>query len=154
MKTSDFEDRKQASLAHQLIKAGRLLNEHGLAAARIAFKLPELKQTHLDLFPHIDFAGTSISDIAKRKGVSKQAVSKLVQEMIKMKLVYLEDDPNDSRTKRVFFYTRGPYAISKGFSALEVLDKSLKQQLGEHGYRLLLKKVDDIHAILSVLEKD
>ncbi|MFC1747744.1 MarR family transcriptional regulator [Pseudomonadota bacterium] len=151
MSNQEFEKQKSASLSHQLIKVGRLIHEKGLNDARDAFNLPELKQAHLDLFPYIDFEGTSVSDIAKRKGVSKQFVSKLVKEMVHMKILYLENDPEDSRSKRVFFKTSGPYAIQKGFEALISTDQSLIAHLGEKPYKSVLKKVSEI---LTILDSD
>jgi len=149
MNQPDLEKQKVSSLSHQLIKAGRFINERGLAAAREAFNLPELKQTHLDLFPHIDFEGTSISEIAKRKGVSKQAASKLVQEMVRMKILYLKADPDDSRSKRVYFKTNGPFAIQKGFEAFASIDQLLAEYLGEKSYRAVLKKVTESLEVLA-----
>ncbi len=144
MKKPGFEKQKNNSLSHQLIKAGRLINKSGLAAARDAFHLPELKQSHLDLFPYIDFEGTNVSAIAGRKGVSKQSVSKLVQEMVRMKILFLKIDPKDSRSKRIFFNTSGPFSIQKGFKALMSVDRLLMEHLGEKYYMSVLKKVSGL----------
>jgi len=144
MKRSDFEKQKNASLSHQLIKAGRLINEKGLATARDTFRLPELKQSHLDLFPYIDFEGTGISEIARRKGVSKQSVSKLVQEMVRMKILFMETDSEDNRSKRVFMKTSGPFSLQKGFETLVSIDHLLAEQLGKKSYTLVLKKISDL----------
>ncbi len=154
MKKSDFEKQKGASLSHQLIVVGRLINERGLAAARDAFHLPELKQSHLDLFPYIDFEGTSVSEIAKRKGVSKQSVSKLVQEMVRMKILFLKTDPKDSRSKRVFFKTSGPFTIQKGFEALMSIDRLLIDHLGEKSYMSVLKKASEFVEIFQSENKN
>ncbi len=154
MKKSDFEKQKGASLSHQLIVVGRLINERGLAAARDAFHLPELKQSHLDLFPYIDFEGTSVSEIAKRKGVSKQSVSKLVQEMVRMKILFLKTDPKDSRSKRVFFKTSGPFTIQKGFEALMSIDRLLIDHLGEKSYMSVLKKASELVEIFQSENKN
>ncbi|VAX04502.1 hypothetical protein MNBD_GAMMA19-1194 [hydrothermal vent metagenome] len=149
MKKSDFEKQKNASLSHQLIKAGRLINKRGLAAAQESFHLLGLKQSHLDLFPYIDFVGTGISEIAKRKGVSKQSVSKLVKEMVHMKILFLKVDPDDNRSKRVFFKTSGPFAIQKGLEDLMSFDCLLKENFGEKSYTSVLKKVSDVIDILQ-----
>lgn len=138
MKRDDFETEKELSLSHQVIKLGRLLNEKGLASVRERFGVEEIKQSHLDLFPHIDFEGTSVSVIAQRKGVTKQAVSKLVQEMVQMGALYFKADPEDSRSKLVCFQTKGPFAIHKGFKALMDIDVELKKLLGERKYRATL----------------
>ncbi len=149
MKKFDFEKRKRTSLSHQFIKVGRLINERGLATARDAFHLPELKQSHLDLFPYIDFEGTSVSVIAKRKGVSKQFVSKLVQEMVYMKILSLKTDPKDSRSKQVFFKTSGSFAIQKGFAALMSIDHVLIDHIGEESYMSILKEVSTLVEIFQ-----
>jgi len=150
MKKSDFEEQKNASLSHQLIKAGRLINKRGLAAAQESFHLSGLKQSHLDLFPYIDFVGTGISEIARRKGVSKQSVSKLVKEMVHMKILFLKADPEDNRSKRVFFKTSGPFAIQKGLEDLMWFDCLLKAHFGEKPYISVLKKVSDIVDIFQI----
>lgn len=153
MKKTEFDIKKSASLAHQLIKVGRLINERGLNEARKTFQIPDLKQSHLDLFPYIDFEGTSASEIAKRKGVSKQSVSKLVQEMVQMKLLTLKTDPEDSRSKRVFFKISGPQAIQNGFKALTAIDRLLIENLGEMPYKMVLKRASDIVDILHYEDK-
>jgi len=88
--------------------------------------------------------GTGISEIAKRKGVSKQSVSKLVKEMVHMKILFLKVDPDDNRSKRVFFKTSGPFAIQKGLEDLMSFDCLLKEHFGEKSYTSVLKKVSDV----------
>ena len=149
MKKSELNTHKDASLAHQLIKAGRLINAKGLAMAREIFNLPELKQSHLDLFPYIDYSGTSVSEIAKRKGVSKQSVSKLVQEMVSMKLLFMRTAPEDGRSKRVCFKTSGPFALQNGFEALMSIDHLIQEQLGDKSYKSTLKSVSEVLQLLE-----
>jgi len=144
MNKSKFEDNKNDSLSHQLIKMGRLINERGLNSVRDVFNLPELKQSHLDLFPYIDFEGTSISEIAKRKGVSKQSVSKIVKEMTHMKILFLKIDPEDSRSKLVFFQTSGFYSIQKGFEKLVSIDHLISDHLGRKSYKSTLENISSL----------
>lgn len=144
MNKSNFENQKITSLSHQLIKVGRLINERGLDSVRDVFNLPELKQSHLDLFPHIDFEGTSISEIAKRKGVSKQSVSKLVKEMTNIKILSIKTDPEDSRSKIVFFKTSGFYSIQKGLEKLISIDRLILNHLGNKTYKSTLENVSDL----------
>jgi len=144
MSKTNFENKKNTSLSHQLIKVGRLINERGLDSVRDVFSLPELKQSHLDLFPHIDFEGTSISEIAKRKGVSKQSVSKLVKEMTHIKILSIKTDPKDSRSKIVFFKTSGFYSIQKGLEELISIDRLISNHLGNKTYKSTLENVSGL----------
>ncbi|SMF43108.1 MarR family transcriptional regulator [Pseudobacteriovorax antillogorgiicola] len=141
-----FEKVKQGSLAHSLIKLGRLVNEQGIQNARQLFGLPKLSLAHLELFPHIDFCGTTVGEIAKRKGVSKQAVSKLVGQMIDMDILYMSDAEDDKRKKLVHFYTEGPRAIQMGFKALESVDEGLKEIIKSEEYELLLALLNQLLA--------
>ena len=52
-----------------------------------------LRPAHTKLFPHIDFAGTRISTVAERLGVTKQAVSQLCGELAELGVVALESRP-------------------------------------------------------------
>jgi len=144
MDKNNFDDKKSTSLSHQLIKIGRLINEQGLDSVRNVFNLPELKQSHLDLFPHIDFEGTSISEIAKRKGVSKQSVSKLVKEMAHIKILSIKTDPGDSRSKIVFFKTSGFYSIQKAFEELITIDRIISTHLGKKAYKSTLENISGL----------
>ena len=149
MDKSKFEDQKSDSLSHQLTKVGRLINERGLNSVRDVFNLPELKQSHLDLFPYIDFEGTSISDIAKRKCVSKQSVSKIVKEMTHMRILFVKTDPEDSRSKLVFFQTTGYYSIKKGFKELVSIDNLISDHLGRKSYKSILENISDLIKIFQ-----
>lgn len=144
MKEFNFENQKSASLSHQLIKMGRLINDRGLISVRAAFNLPQLKQSHLDLFPYIDFDGTSISEIAKRKGVSKQSVSKLVKEMTNIKILSIKTDPEDRRSKLVFFKTSGSFTIQKGFETLVAIDRLIIDHLGDKSYKSTLENISEL----------
>lgn len=144
METDKFFLRKQESLAHSIIKAGRLVNEQGIKTARSLFKLPNLTVAHLELFPYIDFGGTSIGEIARRKNVSKQAISKLVNQMVAMELIYLTESPTDKRIKLAHFHTEGPLSISQGFKALEMIDNKFRDLFDKGTYDLVLQKLNDL----------
>ena len=149
MKREKFTESKQQSLSHAVIRLGRLINQRGLANVRKTYKLPELQQAHLDLFAHIDFEGTTVSEIAKRKGVSKQAVSKNVKEMIEMKILKIEKHPTDSRSKVICLQTSGAYSIHKGMQTLTEIDGDLEQLIGERSYALVLKKLLQIQELFD-----
>lgn len=151
MSKSQINTIKEESLAHQIIKLGRIINELGLESSKKKFGLETLSQTHLDLFPHIDFEGTSITEIAHRKGVSKQAMSKLVGEMVDMELLELKSDPKDARAKKVFFKTKGPFAIQKGMEVLKQIDKLLVGEIGKKSYGETLSKIS---RLLEVVQKE
>src|SRR5437667_167757 len=82
-----LQSRKQASVGQLLFKAARLFNER--AMARVQKKVPQAKLVHTTLLPHIDLDGTRQTEIARRAGITKQAVGQLVDERVKRELTKL-----------------------------------------------------------------
>lgn len=56
---------------------------------------------------HLDLSGNRISEIAERAHVSKQAISKLVTDLERRKIVTKQSAPNDSRAQIVRFTKKG-----------------------------------------------
>src|SRR5687767_5992454 len=87
---------KRESTLQVLFKVSRLLDE--AAVARVArLRGASLRRSHLALFPHIALEGTRISDLADKLGISKQAISKLVDELEQHDVLARTADPEDAR---------------------------------------------------------
>jgi DNA-binding MarR family transcriptional regulator len=54
------------------------------------------------LFSVIDFAGTPIGVLARRAGVTKQAMSQVVDDLVRKGYVERHEDPADRRSRIVF----------------------------------------------------
>lgn len=134
MSRENFENEKRSSLGHLLIKVGRLYHEQSVERVKGELGLGRLTPAHLDLFAHIDFEGTTVNEIARRRGVSKQAVSRLVLEMIEMGILLSRQNPRDQRSHLVTFETKGPRSIFAGFALLKKLDADLREVLGDQAY--------------------
>ena len=75
-----LEQAKRASPGQLLMRAARLMNEEGIARIR-ANGRPDVRVSHTSLLPHIDLEGTRITELARRMGVTKQAVNQSVTEL-------------------------------------------------------------------------
>jgi DNA-binding MarR family transcriptional regulator len=139
-----IDEIKEGSLAHSLIKVARLINERALREAREKFGVEGLTYAHLELFAHIHPEGSSVGEIAKSKQVSKQAVSKLVQQMVSQGVLYFKDCALDKRSKKVCFHLEGAMSIQKGLSCLQEIDKEFSEILSLAGYKKLNKSVKSI----------
>jgi DNA-binding MarR family transcriptional regulator len=89
-----------------------------------------LRRSHTALIPHIDLAGTRITDLAERVGVSKQAVSQLVDDLEALGIVTRSVDPDDARARRVVFTERGRAGLLEGLAVLRALEDELATALG------------------------
>jgi DNA-binding MarR family transcriptional regulator len=145
-----LEKEKRASVGQLLFKAARLLDERAIARVNQEPGRAQLRPAHTNLFPHIDFHGTRLTDIAKRIGITKQAVGQLVAELEEMGVVELLADPDDGRAKRVRFTSRGTAAIRHGLDVLRTIETQLSDSIGETQMRALHRA---LLALVPALER-
>ncbi len=80
---------------------------------------------------HLATEGSRISDLARRLGVSKQAASKVVQEMEAADLVTRRSDPLDHRATIITFADRGRRILDETIAHSFELEMRLKDRFGE-----------------------
>lgn len=142
---SDVAAKKQASTAQLLFKCARLWNEIAMATVNAEAGGTVLRPAHTALFPHIDFKGIRPTEIARRAGISKQAVGQVLDELEAAGLVERIIDPADKRARLVRFTPAGGEAIFHGLGVLEKLERRFALELGPAQMR-------DLHWILTHLE--
>lgn len=121
---------KARSTAQVLFKAARLVNDLALARIRSATG-QQLRPSHTALFPHIDLEGTRLTEIARRVGVSKQAVAQRVSELVEMGTLERVPDPTDGRARLVRFAIQdGEHSILAGLRMLGALEAELAHEVG------------------------
>lgn len=144
-----FEQRlaadKRETTLQVLFKVARLLDEE--AIRRVAHKqgTPRLRRSHTSLLPHIDLEGTRVTDLAERLGISKQAVSQLVDDLEELGVLAREADPDDARARRVVFTPRGRAGLLEGLGVLRTLEAELARAIGAQPMRALREALLAIH---------
>lgn len=148
--TDAIEAAKHASTSQLLFRAARLVNDRGVARLRDASG-QDVRAAHTHLFPHIDLQGTRLTVLARRMGISKQAVGQLVDELTGMGLLERVPDPADGRAKLIRFAATpdGEHGILAGLRVLGAVDAELEAQLGGARWRGLR---DGLVALLHHLE--
>lgn len=117
MNDDDFLTARDASVGQLLLLAARLFNEAGIAEIN-AHGHPGLRASHFQLAPHFDLAGSRITDVAVRAGITKQAVGQLVTELEQLGYVERIADPTDARARLVVYTPKGRAAMFEGLAAL------------------------------------
>ncbi|RYZ03653.1 MAG: MarR family transcriptional regulator [Myxococcales bacterium] len=149
MKTIDprkFEDQKRQSVAQLLFKCARLVNERAIERVnRESGPSPPLRASHTALFPHLTSEGVRGADLAKKLGVTKQAVSQLVAELEYWGVVEQVEDPKDGRAKLVRFTPKGEQGLLHGLSVLSALETELGDKIGK-------RRMQELHTALLALE--
>lgn len=150
MKTIDpdeFEEEKRRSVAQLLFKCARLVNERAIERVnRESGPNPPLRASHTALFPHLTSEGVRGADLAKKLGVTKQAVSQLVAELEYWGVVEQVEDPKDGRAKLVRFTAKGEQGLLQGLAVLGALERELADKIGK-------RRMQDLHTALLALEQ-
>ena len=144
-----LEAAKRASTAQLLFKCARLVNERALSTLPLEGDQPRPRPAHMALFPHIALEGTRPSELARRLGVSKQAVGQLVDELQAMGVVERRPDPDDRRAKRVAFTHRGLSSLLDGLAHLRAVEAELAAAVGRDTMEQLHRALLALHDHLA-----
>jgi DNA-binding MarR family transcriptional regulator len=144
------ERAKAESVAQLLFKCARLLNERALARVEQPEGTPRIRPAHTSVFPHLDHAGTRLTDLAQRMGISKQAVGQLVDELEQMGAVERVPDPSDGRAKLIRFSRKPGSSLLDGLMHLQKLERELGETLGPERMAALH---DGLSGLLAALER-
>jgi DNA-binding MarR family transcriptional regulator len=139
-----FESYRDGAALQLLFKAARLCNERALARAAAGQAQPLVRPAHTTLFPHLDFEGIRLTELAARVGTTKQAVGQLVDDLVALGMVERIADPADKRAKRVRFSRRGHAALIQGLDILRGLERELADAIGR-------RRMRDLHATLNLV---
>jgi DNA-binding MarR family transcriptional regulator len=137
-------DKRETTL-QVLFKVARLLDEEAIARVTQQQGAPRLRRSHTSLLPHLDLQGTRITDLAERLGVSKQAVSQLVDDLEALGVVAREPDPDDARARRVVFTARGQKGLLDGLAVLRALEAELARAIGREHMQALREGLLAVH---------
>jgi DNA-binding MarR family transcriptional regulator len=139
-----FEATRDAATLQLLFKASRLANERALARVAAGPRGPQVRPAHTTLFPHLDFDGIRLTELATRVGVTKQAVGQLVDDLVALGMVERVSDPADGRAKLIRFSRRGYGALMHGLGVLREIEDALRGALGA-------RRMRELHETLRLL---
>lgn len=149
MAFDEVEAAKRASLVEAWFRTARRLNEVALARVREATG-QALRPSHTALFPHLDARGVRATALARKVGVSKQAIGPLVDELEAMGVVERVADPADGRAKLVRF--AGQDALLAGLQVLMGVEADLARILGDEDMAVLRRVMPRVIAALDAGE--
>lgn len=92
------------------------------------------------------------SDIARKIGVSRQMVAKIVKELCQ--LGYLRQIDGSGKQKDILFTTEGEHLIADARQLLYELDSKLSQQLGTDNLSNMIKQLTDTTNLIREMLTD
>lgn len=104
--------------------------EDGLLSRLEAAGWPEITRPHSLVFAHLDREGTRPSELARRIGISRQAVHQTVGELVELGLFELVPDPASRRAKLVVLTPLGRETVQSGYAIFQELEDALAERIG------------------------
>jgi DNA-binding MarR family transcriptional regulator len=89
-----------------------------------------LARSHSLVFSHLDAEGTRPAEIARRAGISRQAVGQTVAQMRELGLVKLAQDPTNRRARLVQPTAKGRKALERSGTGSAAAEKVLSRRIG------------------------
>jgi len=115
------------------------LQEHLVAAGFHDHRL-----VHHTVMAHVTYEGLRLTELAVRAGVTKQAMSELVTDLVKLGYLQTKPDPADGRAKLITFADRGRRAVDAARKAFDAIDRLLEKQITPDGLRRLRRSLVEV----------
>lgn len=96
------------------------------------------------LFAHMSSKPLSMSELARRLSVSRQAVHQTVAAAHRRGIIELVEDPLDGRTRKVRFTDKGMKMVRSASQVVRDIERELERRLGSR----------DLAALRRILSKD
>lgn len=104
--------------------------EDGLLVKLAEAGWPGIRRRHSTLFGHLDPRGTRPAELARRIGVSRQAIHETIRELEAFGLVEQVPDPGHGRAKIVVLTARGRENVRAAHTAFAELENELRARIG------------------------
>lgn len=112
------------------------LQEHLVAAG-----FHDHRVVHHTVMAHVTYEGIRTTELAQRAGVTKQAMSELVRDLVALGYLRTKPDPTDGRAKLVTFAERGERAVETAVRAFHSIEKALAEEMGPRDLRSLRRSL-------------
>jgi DNA-binding MarR family transcriptional regulator len=101
-----------------------------------------LARSHALVFAHLDVGGTRPAEIARRAGISRQAVGQTVAQMKARGLVKLAPDPTNRRARLVQPTAKGLKALDRSGAGSVAAERLLARRIGAARVKSLRDALD------------
>ena len=101
------------------------------------------------LMPHLDDNGTTVTVAARHAGISKQAVGKLVDELVRLGYVERRAHPDDMRATLVVFTERGKGLLRDIVKTINGIERCYAEAIGTSGLEELRSLLGELRTAVS-----
>jgi DNA-binding MarR family transcriptional regulator len=119
-----------------------------IAGPRVRARYPDLRPAFAPIGTQIDDAGTRITELARRTGLTKPSVVYLVDELERLGYVERVPDPEDGRAKLVKPTRRARAAVELGRKEIAAIEAEWAAALGERRIAELRSTLEELRGRL------
>ena len=129
---AEFRARREKILLRQLVRLFRLMNDETVARMQ-ARGFGGMQPSYPRLLGNLDTEGTRISGLARRMGITRQAVAQLVKEIEAAGFVERRADPEDGRGVIVAFTPQGRQGLATAVEVMAEIEAEYAGVVGQSG---------------------
>lgn len=107
-------------------------------------KYKDLRPSHLQMFAHISFEGISIVELASKLNISKQAVSKMANDLLNAGVLIKKTIPRINAHFLSLLIRKKNAGIHEGMKHLKSVDEMIVSLFGDKKSKILLKQILEI----------
>jgi DNA-binding MarR family transcriptional regulator len=144
---SELERHRSLNLRQLLTRSTRTVNERIVAALR-ARGFPNARVAHSAVLANLDLRGSTVTEIASRALLPKQAISKMVLELEQFGYLERSRHESDGRAVIVHFTRNGRKLMTATFDVISTIEEAAQARLGSRRYAALRS------SLLLLLEDD
>jgi len=136
---------RAANLRQRLLRTSRMINT-AIVTGLQQRGFTQLKSTHTVLLSNLDLEGSSLTNIAQRAGMTKQAMGRLSDELIKLNYIKRTRSKSDKREVKITFTRSGLKLMHQSFEIMDDIEKRCAKVLGENDFNKLLTSLQRIES--------
>ena len=131
-----LEKHRDNNVRRLLVAATRSINRHiTLALQQRGYE--QTRPGHSALLANLDFRGNSVTEIAERAHISKQAMARLAVELEEMGLITREPSESDGRMLMLCFTRSGKALVRASVAIVDEFEAALEVQIGKRALATL-----------------
>jgi len=144
----EVDKQRSTNLRQRLLQASRVVN------ATIVKGLQErgfrdLRSTHTSLLSNLEIGGSSLTNVARRAGMTKQAMGRLADELIRLGYIDSTRDEVDRRAISLVFTDAGLDLMQQSFEVMNDIETRCAKRIGKSEYKKLLHSLVEIATVLE-----
>ncbi|MFN7824102.1 MAG: MarR family winged helix-turn-helix transcriptional regulator [Pseudobdellovibrionaceae bacterium] len=104
-------------------------------------KVTDVTRADMNVLRNIDAQGTTVVEIAKMTGVTKQAISRQVDSLEQKGYIRKKVNPEDKRSSPIGLTKKGEEFVMLAIQIIQGIESSYKRRLGQEAYQDLKKSL-------------